>query len=53
MDFPEGWLLVRKSVTEAKITLRMEAEDQAGIAAIKERLLQRLPELRGLHEQLQ
>ncbi len=53
VDFPEGWLLVRKSVTEAKITLRMEAEDQAGIAAIKERLLQRLPELRGLHEQLQ
>lgn len=45
ITLPEGWILVRKSVTEPALTLRIEAADQDGIRKVKECLNQTAPEL--------
>lgn len=52
IQFPEGWLLARKSVTEPCITLRLEADDEAGMLQIKKELYNYVPEIFGKHEQL-
>ncbi len=45
VQFPYGWLLIRKSVTEEGITLRIEAETQKKLEQIVEILLSYVPEL--------
>lgn len=50
VEFPFGWLLVRKSVTEEGMTIRMEARDDSALKEIKGILLKVLPELSGLSE---
>jgi phosphomannomutase/phosphoglucomutase len=47
VEFDDGWLLARKSVTEPLVTLRIEAADHEGIAAIRSALLAAVPELAG------
>lgn len=46
VEFPDGWLLVRKSVTEAAVTVRIEADDEEAMQKITGQLLAQLPELR-------
>ena len=46
VQFPDGWLLVRKSVTEEGVTMRIEARDEAAMARIKALLAQTLPEVK-------
>ena len=48
IEFPYGWLLVRKSVTEESITLRIEAKNEASLQKIKEWTLKILPEIQTL-----
>jgi phosphomannomutase/phosphoglucomutase len=43
--WPEGWLLVRRSITEAACTLRFEGEDAAALAAIRSRFAAAYPAL--------
>lgn len=50
IEFPRGWLLVRKSVTEEGVTLRMEADDNTALREIIDELLRTAPALRGRHE---
>jgi phosphomannomutase/phosphoglucomutase len=45
VDFPYGWLLVRKSVTEECITLRIEANNEGNMQEIKSWILKVLPEI--------
>lgn len=46
VQFPDGWLLVRKSVTEEGVTMRIEANDEAAMARIKNLLAETLPEVK-------
>ena len=46
VDFPDGWLLVRKSVTEEGMTIRIEADNEAAMARIKGILVRTLPEVK-------
>jgi phosphomannomutase/phosphoglucomutase len=45
VDFNYGWLLIRKSVTEEGITLRIEARDEDSLKKIKDWITRVLPEL--------
>jgi phosphomannomutase/phosphoglucomutase len=47
--FDAGWLLVRKSVTEPMVTVRIEAADEAQLASVRAQLLAAIPELRDRH----
>ena len=49
VDFHDGWLLARKSVTEPAVTIRLEASDEDALAARRAELLEALPELAGRH----
>lgn len=49
VEFPKGWLLVRKSVTEEGMTVRIEAKDSDALSEIKAILLGVLPQLKS-HE---
>ena len=44
LEFPDGWLLVRKSVTAEQITLRAEAETPGRLRAILEMAANALPQ---------
>ena len=44
LDFPDGWLLVRKSVTAEQITLRAEADTEARLQEILKMAADALPE---------
>ncbi|UCF91392.1 MAG: phosphomannomutase/phosphoglucomutase [Desulfobacterales bacterium] len=46
----EGWLLVRRSITEPKITLRIEGERPQDLRTISQRLATVFPELQGAME---
>ncbi len=46
VQFPDGWLLVRKSVTEEGVTMRIEAKDEDAMARIKALLAETLPEVK-------
>lgn len=46
VEFPYGWLLVRKSVTEENITIRIEAKDTEAMNVIISKLLYSLPQLK-------
>ena len=50
IEFPFGWILVRKSVTEEGITIRIEADDLEKQKVIVDKLLKAIPELKGKHE---
>jgi phosphomannomutase/phosphoglucomutase len=52
IDLGFGWILVRKSVTEQAVTIRMEADTPEMLQKIKSMLLTAIPELRTAHEQL-
>lgn len=43
LDLPEGWVLIRPSVSEDKLSLRAEGETQADLACVIRRLLSALP----------
>lgn len=45
VGFEDGWLLVRKSVTEEAVTLRIEARSQSAMDRIKELVREQVPEL--------
>ena len=45
VDFPEGWLLVRKSVTEQAMTVRIEANNQPAMDDIRRILSETAPVL--------
>jgi len=45
VGFPDGWLLVRKSVTEEAVTMRIEAENQKALDRIRTLVSQTVPEL--------
>lgn len=45
VDFPRGWALVRKSVTEARLTLRFEGHSEEDLASVVDRFCSELPEL--------
>jgi len=47
LEFPFGWLLVRKSVTEQAMTARIEAEDAQGLQKIKDILISNAGEFEG------
>lgn len=47
LELPFGWTLVRKSVTEQAMTVRIEAEDKEGVEKIKEILMQNAKEFEG------
>jgi phosphomannomutase / phosphoglucomutase len=49
ITFDEGTILARKSGTEAKVTLRIEAADQAGIERLRGALLRAVPALAEAH----
>lgn len=46
VEFPFGWLLVRRSVTEEGMTVRFEGDDEDAMRAIGTVLLEKLPELK-------
>ncbi|HEY5585894.1 MAG TPA: phosphomannomutase/phosphoglucomutase [Ruminiclostridium sp.] len=46
VEFPKGWLLMRKSVTEESITLRIEAKDETILEEIKGWILKVIPEIK-------
>ena len=46
--WPDGWALVRPSVTEPLITLRFEAQSEGRLAEIQEAVVARSPRLRQL-----
>lgn len=48
LEFSDGWLLVRKSVTEESITIRIEADSKSSMRRIKKDLQQILPQVRGV-----
>jgi phosphomannomutase/phosphoglucomutase len=45
IEFDYGWLLIRKSVTEEGITLRIEARSEEALQTIKDWVVHVLPEL--------
>ena len=45
VDFPRGWALVRKSVTEARLTLRFEGNSEEDLEEVVARFCHELPEL--------
>ena len=45
--WPNGWLLVRRSITEPKVTIRLEGETGADLRAIGETFSARFPFLRA------
>mgnify|MGYP001178304986 FL=1 len=47
IEFPDGWLLARKSVTEEGITIRIEGMNQDVIKRIKNQLISVLPPLKS------
>lgn len=47
LDFGDGWILVRKSVTEELITIRIEGDDQERQTWIVHWLLDAVPELKS------
>lgn len=49
VTFPHGWFLIRKSVTEQGITVRMEGETRQDLETMKQEILEVIPELGG-HE---
>lgn len=52
VEFDDGWALLRKSVTEAKLTLRFEGESAASLERLVRGFSGRFPELGGgLYEQ--
>lgn len=46
VDFADGWLLVRKSVTEEAVTMRIEAKNRNALDRILRLVTERIPELR-------
>lgn len=48
--WPEGWLIARRSITEAACTLRFEGVDAAGLASIRARFVAAYPALRAAIE---
>ncbi len=44
LEFPDGWVLVRKSVTAEQITLRVEADTLQRLNALLEMVANALPE---------
>lgn len=52
IEFDDGWLLVRQSVTEELVTIRIEGDDEQALARIIRCLLEMLPELQGKHPML-
>ncbi len=50
VEFPNGWLLVRKSVTEPCVTVRIEADGLNEMDGILNVLYEYAPELKGKHE---
>ncbi|MEG2882215.1 MAG: hypothetical protein RR873_04740, partial [Christensenella sp.] len=52
IEFDKGWLLIRKSVTEEGITLRIEAEAKSDMQDIVNILIENVPELEGKNELL-
>ncbi|MBQ3423605.1 MAG: phosphomannomutase/phosphoglucomutase [Clostridia bacterium] len=44
LDFPEGWLLMRKSITAEQITLRVEADTPVALDALLGMVAEALPE---------
>jgi phosphomannomutase/phosphoglucomutase len=48
LAWPDGWALVRPSVTEPLMTLRFEAHTEARLADIRRRVAASLPELTGV-----
>ncbi len=52
VEFGYGWLLIRKSVTEQGITLRIEADTQENVKKIVSLLLAGVPELAGKNQLL-
>jgi len=49
IDFPDGWALIRSSVTEPALTLRFEAASDTGLDQLVRRFCERVP---GLGEKL-
>ncbi len=49
VDLPDGWVLVRKSVTEEGVTVRIEADSDAAQKRIIAALTSAVPSLRGKH----
>lgn len=49
IDFPDGWVLLRRSVTEPVMTCRFEATDQEKLVELVDRFCTKLP---GLGDQL-
>lgn len=47
VQFQDGWLLVRKSVTEEGMTIRIEADNLDAMSRIKSQLLKLIPECAG------
>ncbi|MCU0804619.1 MAG: hypothetical protein MUF79_05965 [Burkholderiales bacterium] len=45
--WPEGWLLARRSITEAACTLRFEGDDAGALASIKARFVGAYPAFRS------
>jgi phosphomannomutase/phosphoglucomutase len=48
IEFSDGWLLVRKSVTEESLTIRIEAENDAAMTRIQTELFRVLPQVQGM-----
>ena len=48
IEFPDGWVLARKSVTASQITLRVEAADGASMDRIRRLLTDAVPETRSI-----
>lgn len=46
-EWPDGWGLLRPSVTEPLLTLRFEARDPSLLAEVKDRFLEAVPELKA------
>jgi phosphomannomutase / phosphoglucomutase len=47
INFPEGWALIRQSITEPVFTLRIEGKTPASLKAIQDDLKHRIPVLAG------
>lgn len=45
VEFPEGWALLRPSITEPKVTLRFEGRDATSLHEVMARFLKAVPEL--------
>ncbi len=50
VNLPQGWLLVRRSVSEAKISIRLEGETAADLKDIIRKFLGILPDYRDVFE---